>query len=312
MLTYVIGDLFESPARVLVNTVNMVGVMGKGIAKEFKRIYPEMFREYQKLCEKKLLTEGKLWLYKTPNKWILNFPTKTTWRQPSHIRYIENGLKTFVRTYAAMGITSIAFPPLGCGNGELDWETQVRPVMEKYLNKLPIDIFIHLLRKDSRFAPEHRNIKTMRDWLRSEPTALGFVEVWEDLTREIGSGLDLQRLTDEKPFHIKIAFGTEPGIVILADSEQHLIPKDDLLELWSLVRDYGFSTNEIMPASLERFIQELIVLFSRLSYCRAVEVSNKYSDLGEDRTIGLQLVPISTTQTFMQPIAHEVVPADPR
>jgi len=142
MITYVIGNLFESPARVLVNTVNTVGVMGKGIAKDFKAIYPDMFREYQKLCESKKLTIGKLWLYKTPNKWILNFPTKTTWKQPAKVEYIESGLETFVRMYAKKGITSIAFPPLGCGNGELDWENQVRPIMEKYLKRLPIDIFI--------------------------------------------------------------------------------------------------------------------------------------------------------------------------
>jgi len=116
--------------------------MGKGIAKEFKKIYPEMFKEYQKLCEKKKLTVGKLWLYKTKNKWILNFPTKTTWRKPSKLEYIESGLKTFIKGYAKFGIISIAFPPLGCGNGELDWDKQVRPLMEKYLKSIPIDIFI--------------------------------------------------------------------------------------------------------------------------------------------------------------------------
>lgn len=119
--------------------------MGKGLTKDFKAIYPEMFWEYQKLCKEKKLTIGTLWLYKAPNKWILNFPTKTTWRLPSRVEYIESGLKTFVNGYYAKhGITSIAFPPLGCGNGGLDWEDQVRPLMEKYLDNLPIDIFVHL------------------------------------------------------------------------------------------------------------------------------------------------------------------------
>ena len=87
MITYVACDLFLSPARVLVNTVNTVGVMGKGIAKDFKQIYPEMFREYQLLCENNWFDIGKLWLYKTQNKWILNFPTKRHWRQPSRPEY---------------------------------------------------------------------------------------------------------------------------------------------------------------------------------------------------------------------------------
>ena len=142
MITYVIGDLLKSPADVLVNTVNTVGVMGKGIANDFKKIYPEMFTQYQKLCEKGLFNIGQLWIFKTKNKWVLNFPTKKHWRNPSKIEYIEAGLDKFVKTYAEKGITSISFPMLGCGNGELNWETEVRPLMEKYLKNIPIDIYI--------------------------------------------------------------------------------------------------------------------------------------------------------------------------
>ncbi len=83
MITYVSGDLFKTPARVLVNTVNTVGVMGKGVAKEFKRLFPQMFQEYRGACENKKFDIGNLFLYKTPNKWVLNFPTKRHWRNPS-------------------------------------------------------------------------------------------------------------------------------------------------------------------------------------------------------------------------------------
>src|SRR5688572_26562315 len=99
MLTFVRGNLFESPAKVLVNTVNTVGVMGKGIALSFKQIYPEMFQRYVQLCESGQLDIGKLWLYKTPHKWILNFPTKKNWRAPSRLEYLEAGLRKFVATY---------------------------------------------------------------------------------------------------------------------------------------------------------------------------------------------------------------------
>ena len=96
MITYVSGDLFESPARVLVNTVNTVGVMGKGIAKEFKILFPEMFQRYRELCETRQFNIGNLYLYKTPHKWILNFPTKKHWRSPSRPEYIEEGLRKLV------------------------------------------------------------------------------------------------------------------------------------------------------------------------------------------------------------------------
>jgi O-acetyl-ADP-ribose deacetylase (regulator of RNase III) len=145
MITYVEGDLFQSPAKVLVNPVNTAGVMGKGLALEFKRRYPAMFREYQVLCKKKQLDVGQLWIYKTPEKWILNFPTKRHWRQKSRPEYIEAGLERFVATYQEENIDSIAFPQLGCGSGQLDWETQVQPLMEKHLAPLPITIHIYVM-----------------------------------------------------------------------------------------------------------------------------------------------------------------------
>ena len=125
MITYVVGDLFQSPAKVLVNTVNTVGVMGSGIAKDFKHIYPDMFKQYQQFCEQGQFNVGQLWIYKTPHKWILNFLTKAHWRQKSRPEYIEQGLQKFVATYAEKGITSISFPRLGCGNGELDWAKEL-------------------------------------------------------------------------------------------------------------------------------------------------------------------------------------------
>ena len=110
MITYVDCDLLQSPARVLVNTVNTVGVMGKGIAKEFKQIYPEMFTEYQRLCDKGAFDIGNLWIYQTSHKWVLNFPTKRDWRQPSRLEYIQAGLEKFVARYHDYGITFISFP----------------------------------------------------------------------------------------------------------------------------------------------------------------------------------------------------------
>lgn len=143
MIKYIEGDIFDSPAQVIVNTVNTVGVMGKGIAKEYKDRYPEMFRLYQQACKSQRLTIGKLMLWYGEDRWILNFPTKEHWRGKSKIEYIEKGLQEFCDKYADYNIVSIAFPKLGCGNGGLDWKS-VKPLMEKYLCSLPLDIYIYL------------------------------------------------------------------------------------------------------------------------------------------------------------------------
>jgi O-acetyl-ADP-ribose deacetylase (regulator of RNase III) len=127
----------------LVNPVNTAGVMGRGIALEFKNRYPEMFKTYQKKCENKSIDIGKLFLWNKEEKWVLLFPTKQHWRYPSQIGYIEEGLKKFANIYDKLGIESIAFPRLGCGNGGLDWN-EVRPIMEKYLKNLPIHIYIYI------------------------------------------------------------------------------------------------------------------------------------------------------------------------
>ena len=309
MITYVLGNLFESPARVLVNTVNTVGVMGKGIAKDFKRIYPEMFREYQKHCETKRLTVGKLWLYKTSNKWILNFPTKTTWRKASEIQYIESGLNTFVREYAKRGITSIAFPPLGCGNGELDWDRQVQPLMENYLRKLPIDIFIHLYRQDPQ-VPEHRDIDAVASWLRSDLESLGFAEVWKDLTELIGSGLDLSTMPDREVFHVEIISElNELGICFHIDNQRTFIPEEEIFELWTAIRNCGFVIPSILPAGLDEISNLLVALFSKLPYCRPVSASNDYLTLRSRHSIGLQLLPQAVPPRIFDKFPFEFKPA---
>ena len=104
MIEYVKGDIFSSPAQVIVNTVNTVGVMGKGIALAYKERYPDMFSAYREACEKKLLTIGKLMLFYAPDHWILLFPTKENWRNPSKIKYLKAGLEKFVNTYASKNI----------------------------------------------------------------------------------------------------------------------------------------------------------------------------------------------------------------
>lgn len=179
MIEYIEGDIFESPAQVIVNTVNTVGVMGKGLALSFKQRYPDMFERYKYVCEKHLLTVGKLMLFYEVDHWILLFPTKESWRNPSKLEYIEKGLMKFVQTYAEKNITSIAFPRLGCGNGELDWN-DVKPLMEYYLKKLPIDVYIYL-GTNPDIVPEHKEPKKTVDWLKENAKDMSFNGLKDDL-----------------------------------------------------------------------------------------------------------------------------------
>ena len=129
--------------QTIVNTVNTVGFMGAGIALEYKRRFPEMFNEYNNLCTSGNLKIGKLHLWKNDNPWILNFPTKIHYSNPSKLDFIYKGLIEFTESYKNLGITSIAFPQLGTQLGGLSWEDSVKPLMHKHLENLDIEIEIY-------------------------------------------------------------------------------------------------------------------------------------------------------------------------
>jgi len=138
-MKYIKGNLLEADAQALVNTVNTVGVMGKGIALQFKESFPNNYKEYATACKKKELQPGKLLVVKEATldgeKIIINFPTKTEWYLKSKYEYIEKGLEELVRVIEEYNIESIAIPPLGCGNGGLKWE-KVKSMMEEHLGHL--------------------------------------------------------------------------------------------------------------------------------------------------------------------------------
>ena len=289
MITYVVCDLFTSPAQTLVNTVNTVGVMGKGIAKDFKAIYPEMFARYQELCERGQFKVGQLWPYRTSNKLVLNFPTKKHWRSPSRPEYIEAGLRNFAANYHTLGVTSISFPLLGCGNGELDWESQVRPMMEGYLSKLPIEVYIHLLNRPDPFTPEHRNLRQMKNWLRAEPASLAFNEVWADLIAAIVTDPHCISIDTGDRFAIRI--GSAEDSVILELADQHIeIREDDFLVLWQQLRAAGFLNGDYLPCGLNDYSGLIIPLMTKLPYVREVEMAEQ-SDRSNSLSVGLRIMP---------------------
>lgn len=140
MITIKVGDILKSDAQTLVNTVNCVGVMGKGIALKFKERFPDMFEDYVERCRKGEVKLGQPYLYKGRlMPWILNFPTKEHWRSVSRIEDIVKGLDYLIEHYREWGITSLAVPPLGCGEGQLEWSI-VGPTLYRYLKTLDIPI----------------------------------------------------------------------------------------------------------------------------------------------------------------------------
>jgi O-acetyl-ADP-ribose deacetylase (regulator of RNase III) len=138
-----IGDLFASEAQTLVNTVNCVGVMGKGVALEFKKRFPAMYEDYVVRCAKGQVQLGKPYLYRELHgPWVLNFPTKGHWRSVSRLADIAAGLEYLMQHYREWGITSLAVPPLGCGQGGLEWRV-VGPTLYRYLSQLDIPVELY-------------------------------------------------------------------------------------------------------------------------------------------------------------------------
>lgn len=139
MITYTTGNLLEAKTEALVNTVNCVGIMGKGIALQFKQAYPDNYGQYARACHAGEVQPGSMFITRTgsmlPPYYIINFPTKRHWRGKSRLEDIEAGLAALAQEIIRLGIRSIALPPLGCGSGGLDWR-DVRPRIEQSLETL--------------------------------------------------------------------------------------------------------------------------------------------------------------------------------
>ena len=284
MLRYVDSSLFDSSARVLVNTVNTVGVMGKGVALEFKERYPEMYHLYRDHCRAGRFRVGQLWLYRTLGRWVLNFPTKAHWRSPSRTEYIRAGFEKFIATYQDRGIDSISFPLLGCGNGGLDFDTQVRPLMEHYLRSLPIPVYIHRRDEPSGFVAEHEDI----DLFSPMRPARSFDELWDHLLDLREDDLDLRTFKSKSRFRLTNV--TDKNLVFdrIAGSRVH-IPAEDVRSLWSRLNNTGTVLSRDAPGRIGREHSLVFPLLAQLPYVSRVTLSDDYERFVRRQTQGLQL-----------------------
>src|ERR1039457_2510055 len=219
MVTTKTGDMFSSEAQTLVNTVNCVGVMGKGVALAFKERFPEMYRDYVRLCDARRVQLGEPYLYKQlTGPWILNFPTKDHWRSVSRLSDIIRGLQYLEEHYEEWGITSLAVPPLGCGQGGLEWRV-VGPTLYRHLSRLyvPVELYAPHGTKPFELTAEFLGAnsaaaETSQPWLPSAPSRI--LPAWLALV-EI-----LHRVLSE-PYHWPVGritfqklayFATEAGL----------------------------------------------------------------------------------------------------
>jgi O-acetyl-ADP-ribose deacetylase (regulator of RNase III) len=166
MIEYKIGDILSENADALVNTVNCVGFMGRGIALQFKQTWPDNFKAYAAACRRNEVQPGRMFVFATgrltPPRFIINFPTKRHWRGKSRMEDIESGLKALVEEIRARNIRSIAIPPLGAGLGGLDWG-QVRVRIDRALREVPdVNAVVFEPQKDASARPKRHSTKVSK------------------------------------------------------------------------------------------------------------------------------------------------------
>lgn len=297
----IVGDLFKSQAQTLVNTVNTVGVMGKGVALEFKKRFPEMYADYLARCNRHEVRLGEPYLYRTLfPPWVLNFPTKEHWRSVARLDAIVQGLDYLAAHYRQWGIESLAVPPLGCGNGQLEWSV-VGPTLYRKLTQLEIPIELY-----APYGTPHQELQA------------GYLERVEDFPAQ-ESGMrthmhpgwvalvEVLRRLEENPLHWpvgrvsfqKIAyFATEAGIPTNLEYERGSLGPyaENVKRLISRLQNHGLVREEprgrmirvrvgptyrdaleVYSAPLDRWnneIERVVDLFSRLNTRKAEIVAS--------------------------------------
>lgn len=203
--------MFDEPTEAIVNTVNCVGVMGKGVALEFKRRWPENFKAYKRMCADYALVTGKVFVFDNNNfledsrhRFLINFPTKQHWRSKSKIEYIKEGLVDFVNQVRDLNIKSVTLPPLGCGNGGLDW-SEVRPLIEDAVSELPDVRFVI-------FGPAQYKVQLEQTGIPSDLTKsrASMMIAFAELEKYFGG--HLTRLTAQKITYFLQVLGIDFGL----------------------------------------------------------------------------------------------------
>lgn len=215
MIDVLIADIFKSKAQTLINTVNCVGIMGKGLALEFKNRFPEMFKDYVERCKRGEVKLGEPYLYAsllTP--WIINFPTKDHWRSVSNLKDIIRGLDYLLKHYREWGITSLAVPPLGCGQGQLEWRI-VGPTLYRYIKTMdiPVELYAPYGTPHEELKPDFLNRDSNAEKRTAEmPTAQWIKPAWIAL-------VEILNRIEQQPYHWPVGRTTFQKVAFVATME---------------------------------------------------------------------------------------------
>ena len=165
MVEFVKGNLLEAKVDALVNTVNEVGVMGKGVALQFREAFPQSSREYMEAARRKQIRVGHVLATRNESlsgpQWIIHFPTKKHWRQPSRLEWVRDGLRDLVRIVKENGISSIALPPLGCGNGGLNWQSVRHEIEASFQGVDDVQVIVYEPSDAYQTAPKVRGVEKL-------------------------------------------------------------------------------------------------------------------------------------------------------
>jgi O-acetyl-ADP-ribose deacetylase (regulator of RNase III)/uncharacterized protein YwgA len=266
MVKVLFGNIFDSKAQTLVNTVNCIGVMGKGIALKFKERFPDMFNDYVERCNRSEVRLGKPYLFKrlTP-PWILNFPTKGHWRSVSRIEDIVKGLIYLLQHYKEWEITSLAVPPLGCGQGQLEWKI-VGPTLYRYLRQLDIPVELYAPYETPRdelqpeFLDQEIDIKPVEPGLPPERVKPAWVALVEILNR-----------LEQEPYHWPVGHTTFQKIAYIATQES--LPTGLLYQKSS----FGPFSPELKGA-ITRLVNNGLIREEQLGRMFSVKVGSTFAD----------------------------------
>lgn len=257
MVKVLIGNIFDSSAQTIVNTVNCVGVMGKGIALEFKKRFPEMYMDYVQRCKRNEVKLGYPYLYKNSNTpWILNFPTKDHWRSISRLEDIIKGLEYLIKYYKEWGITSLAVPPLGCGQGQLEWRI-VGPTLYRYLSHLDIPVELY-----APYGTPHKELSL--DFLEPMPDPKWIKPAWVAL-------VEILHRIEQNPYHWPVGRIKFQKIAFIATKEG--IPTGLKYQKGS----YGPFSNELKSYTT-RLVNNGLIIEKRLGKMFTVNVGPTFKD----------------------------------
>lgn len=250
------GDLLKDKSEAITNTVNCVGVMGKGIALQFKQRWPRNFKAYADACKHKGIKPGKVFIYDMGQweepRYIINFPTKAHWRGDSKIEYVESGLRDLIEQVERLGIKSVALPPLGCGNGGLEWNKVKRVILEAFKNHP--DIQVNLFEPKGAPRPEDMVIHTEKPRMTSGRAAIiTIISIYREMEYAL-SQLEVQKLAyflEEAGEDLNLAF-VEHTYGPYSDKLRHVLKAIDSHYISGVGDFSGGSEITILPGALDQ------------------------------------------------------------